>query len=68
MSRKAALRAERAPDPISQFTLKLSAAQHRELQRLAFEADMTMRGFVLHALKEQGLSVAADDLVDRRKR
>lgn len=68
MKRKGALRARRAPEPLSQFTLKLSAAQHKQLQVLAFEADMTMRGFVMDALKDKGLSVAAEDLLDRRKR
>ena len=41
---------------------------HRELARLAFEAGMTMRGFILRALREKGLSVNERDLVDRRRR
>lgn len=52
----------------SQFTLKLSAAQHRQLQVLAFEADMTMRGYVMNALANHGLTVTDEDLKDRRKR
>jgi adenine specific DNA methylase Mod len=34
---------------------------------LASDADMTMRAFVLNALKEKGLSVREDDLIDLRK-
>ena len=36
-------------------------------RRLADEADMTMRAFVLDALKAKGLDVRPDDLMDLRK-
>jgi hypothetical protein len=36
--------------------------------RLAAEADMTMRAFVLKALKDKGLPVNPDDLLDLRGR
>jgi len=52
----------------SQFTLKMRESLHKELARLAFESDMTMRGFIMNALKAQGLSVTQEDLVDRRRR
>jgi hypothetical protein len=39
----------------------------KQLDRLAADADMTMRAFVLHALKEKGLDVRDEDLVDLRK-
>ncbi len=39
-----------------------------DLAQLAVNADMTMRAFVLMALKEKGLSVLDEDLADRRKR
>ena len=52
----------------SQFTLKMRESLHKELARLAFEADMTMRGFIMNALQAQGLSVTEEDLVDRRRR
>lgn len=55
-------------ESVSQFTLKLRASLHRELTVLAFNSGMTMRGFVMNALKQQGLNVADDDLIDRRKR
>jgi len=51
-----------------QFTLKMRESLHRELARLAFEAGMTMRGFIMRALREKGLKVSERDLVDRRRR
>jgi hypothetical protein len=55
------------PEPIIQFSLSLRKELRKQLARLADEADMTMRAFVLNALKDKGLSVRADDLVDLRK-
>ena len=55
-------------EPISQFTLKLRASLHKELARLAFDNDMTMRGYIMNALKEQGLNVTEEDLIDRRRK
>lgn len=52
----------------SQVTLKMRESLHRELARLAFDADMTMRGFIMNALKSKGLSVRKEDLVDRRRK
>ncbi|MFV2089368.1 MAG: hypothetical protein ACC642_01820 [Pseudomonadales bacterium] len=56
------------PEPISQFTLKLRESLHRELARKAFNSGMTMRGFIMSALKKAGLNVTDVDLVDRRRR
>ena len=50
-----------------QFSFGLRNSLRKELKRLADDADMTMRAFVLNALKEQGLSVADNDLLDFRK-
>ena len=61
------LQSERS-ETMRQFTLKMRTSLHRELARLAFEADMTMRGFIMNALKRKGLSVTKADLVDRRRR
>jgi hypothetical protein len=55
------------PDEITQFSLSLRKGLRKQLARLADEADMTMRAFVLNALKAKGLDVRADDLVDLRK-
>ena len=51
-----------------QFTLKMRESLHKELARYALEADMTMRGFIMDALRDKGLDVTEDDLVDRRRR
>ena len=40
---------------------------HRELARKAFDSGMTMRGYIMRALKQAGLGVTESDLVDGRK-
>jgi hypothetical protein len=67
---KATAKTERAgePEEISQFSFGLRKGLRKQLGRLADDADMTMRAFVLNALKEKGLDVRADDLLDLRKR
>ena len=55
-------------EPIVQFSFGLRKSQRKELQRLASDADMTMRAFILDALKEKGLTVTEEDLLDLRKR
>ena len=55
------------PEPVTQFSLSLRRDLRKQLARLADEADMTMRAFVLNALKAKGLAVRADDLLDLRK-
>ena len=50
-----------------QFSFGLRKSLRKELARLAAEADMPVRAFILDALKEKGLSVVEDDLIDRRK-
>ena len=51
-----------------QFSLSLRRRLHKELAQLALNEDMTMRAFVLKALKGKGLSVTDADLKDLRKR
>ena len=58
----------RAGEPTTQFNLSMRKSLRKELQRLAGDADMTMRAFVLSALKEQGLAVTKEDLLDLRQR
>ena len=41
--------------------------RRKQLARLADDADMTMRAFVLDALKAKGLDVRPDDLLDLRE-
>lgn len=50
-----------------QFSLSLRPELRKQLARLAVDADMTMRAFVLNALKEKGLDVRQNDLLDLRK-
>jgi hypothetical protein len=54
-------------EEITQFSLSLRKDLRKQLARLADDADMTMRAFVLNALKDKGLDVHADDLADLRK-
>ena len=63
-----ALRVVAAPaEEVIQFSLSLRKSLRKQLARLADEADMTMRAFVLDALKAKGLDVQPDDLTDLRK-
>ena len=55
-------------EEVIQFSLSLRKSLRKELARLAAETDLTMRAFVLSALKEKGLNVSDEDLVDLRKR
>ena len=59
---------QKTPERESQFTLKMRESLHRDLARLALDTGMTMRGFIMSALKSKGLKVTEEDLVDRRKR
>jgi hypothetical protein len=54
-------------EPVIQFSLSLRKSLRKQLMLLASNADMTMRAFVLHALKGKGLDVQPDDLLDLRK-
>jgi len=54
-------------EEVIQFSLSLRKGLRKQLARLAEDADMTMRAFVLDALKAKGLDVRPDDLVDLRK-
>jgi hypothetical protein len=54
-------------EEVIQFSLSLRKGLRKQLARLADEADMTMRAFVLDALMAKGLDVRPDDLVDLRR-
>lgn len=56
-----------AGEPLVQFSFALRKSLRKELARLADDADMTMRAFILAALREQGLSVTEEDLRDLRR-
>jgi len=52
----------------SQFTLQMRESLRRELARKALESGMTMRGYIMNALRKSGLKVTQADLIDRRRR
>ena len=54
-------------EPLVQFTMRMRKSLRRELDRLAIDNDTTMQAFVLSALRDKGLSVTDDDLLDLRK-
>jgi hypothetical protein len=54
-------------DPIVQVSFGLRKSLRKELARMADDEDVTMRSFILQALKEKGLSVHEVDLLDLRK-
>lgn len=58
---------QKSAEPITQVTLKMRESLHRDLARKAFDSGMTMRGYIMQALKKTGLRVTEADLVDRRK-
>ena len=47
--------------------IKVSPELKKEISRSALECDETVRTFILRALKDRGVSVSDDELVDRRK-
>ncbi len=58
---------EQPAEPTIQFSFGLRRSLRKQLVSLANDADMTMRAFVLDALKGKGLDVADADLLDMRK-
>jgi hypothetical protein len=54
-------------EPLVQFSMRMRKSLRRELDRLAIDHDTTMQAFVLSALRDKGLSVTDDDLLDLRK-
>jgi hypothetical protein len=56
-----------AAEEVIQFSLSLRKSLRKQLARLADDQDMTMRAFVLNALKDKGLDVRPEDLIDMRK-
>lgn len=56
----------KAPDEKT-VQFKVSPELKKEIHRTALERDETIRTFILKALKQRGITIADDDLVDRRK-
>ncbi|TNC61412.1 hypothetical protein [Rubellimicrobium roseum] len=67
-ARPVPVEASASTELVVQFSFGLRKSQRRELQRLAADADMTMRAFILSALKERGLTVTEEDLLDLRRK
>ncbi len=55
-------------EKLCQFTLSMRESLHRELAMAAMADGMTMRGLIMRALRDHGLDVRDDDLVDRRRK
>ncbi len=55
-------------EKLCQFTLSMRESLHRELAMAALAEGMTMRGLIMRALRDAGLGVHDDDLVDRRRK
>ena len=66
-SKTASRAGEAEGEPVIQFSLSLRKSLRKQLMLLASDADMTMRAFVLNALKDKGLDVQPDDVLDLRK-
>lgn len=54
-------------EEVIQFSLSMRKTLRKQLSRLADDADMTMRAFVLLALRDKGLTVTDEDLLDLRR-
>ncbi len=55
-------------EKLCQFTLSMRESLHKELAMVALADGMTMRGLIMRALRDLGLDVRDDDLVDRRRK
>ena len=54
-------------EPVVQFSFSLRKSLRKKLARLADDHDITMRAFILQALKDRGLDVSDDDMRDQRR-
>jgi uncharacterized protein (DUF1778 family) len=55
--------------PLQQETIqiKVSPRLKKEIRRSALESDETLRTFILKALRNRGVTISDDELIDRRK-
>ena len=54
-------------EDITLFNIPLRESLRKQLARRALETGTSMRGFVLNALKAQGLDILDEEVVDRRR-
>ena len=53
-------------EDIIRFMVPMRKSVRKQLASRAIEANMTMRAFVMFALKAQGIDVRDDEIVDQR--
>jgi len=51
-----------------QFSLSLPESARKQLAIKSTEADMTMRGFILDALRDKGIEISEEEIRDARRR
>jgi hypothetical protein len=56
-----------APHHEETLQIKVSPELKKAIRRSALERDETVRTFILKALRERGVGISDDELVDRRK-
>lgn len=54
-------------EPVIQLNLRIRRGLRQQIHRMAVDAEMTICAFVLTALREKGLPVRDEDLIDRRR-
>jgi hypothetical protein len=55
-------------EPEVQFSFSMPASVRKALAVRAVEVDMTMRGFILSALRERGIEVDDEVIADARRK
>lgn len=58
---------EEETEPTLQFSFSLRKSLRKQLSELSIAQEIPMRSFVLLALRDSGLDVTDEDLIDRRK-
>lgn len=53
--------------PQATLQIKVSPELKKRIRRCALDCDENLRTFVLKALRDRGVTISNDDLVDRRK-
>ncbi len=51
-----------------QFSLSLPESARKQLAIKAMEADLTMRGYILAALRDKGIEISEDEIRDARRK
>jgi hypothetical protein len=55
------------PSQQETIQIKVSPRLKKEIRRSALESDETLRTFILKALRNRGVTISDDELIDRRK-